>query len=197
MHKYIYRKSIFILWVILEVIFAIVSVVMTIKKGAYTPHGFLINKAFLDTLVQYDFYLTLQKISFAFLLFFGAGLVFYGIGVRKVKRNTFFKKIDRGLLIGVIFLPLAGTAAFCLPEAITIPDRLNHPANVQIEQVTSTYTTHSKSGTHYFIRFTSGSDNQVSQSEYYNAYEGKLYYLVYQGKALIETFPADRYIMRN
>ncbi len=195
MHKIIYRKSILVFWIILEVVFAATFVVMTIKKGEFVPHGFIIDENFLNNLVQYKIYLYMELMAMALFIFFASGLVFYAIGLRKTLRNTFVKK-DRGILVGVIFLPLAGFAVFALPAAITFPDRLNNPPTVQKEQLAHKYETHSRSGTSYHFRFSSGKSDKVSKDEYFSISIGKQFYIVYQGETLIEAFPVDKFILR-
>lgn len=195
MHKYIYRKSILILWIILEVILAIVFEVMVVKKGTYHPHGVLIDESFLNTLVQYELYKSLVLIFSALLLFFGCGLVFYIIGFRKIKHGTFTRK-DRSLIFGVIGLPLGGFVCFALPLLITMQDRMNEPPQVQTEPLVDVREFHHKNGVDYEFIFGSGNYMKVSKGEYLLAPIGRNYYIVYQGQTLIDAFPTDKYVLR-
>ena len=79
MNKIIYRKSIMILWIILEVIFAVATAVLSAKKAAFVNTGVVIDDNFLNDLVQYELYNTAQLVTLSILIFFAAGLMLTSI----------------------------------------------------------------------------------------------------------------------
>ncbi|MCQ2108472.1 MAG: hypothetical protein MJZ05_06885 [Fibrobacter sp.] len=195
MNKIIYRKSIMILWIILEVIFAVATAVLSVKKTSFVNTGVIIDDNFLNDLVQYELYNTAQLVTLSILIFFAAGLIFYCIGLRLTLKDKYIKKRDRSLLIGVIGIPLAGFVCFGILPLSTFPERLNEPPKVQTENVVHKYTISTKSGKDYYLRFGNGSEIEVSRTTYNSTFINQSHYTVYQGKVLIEAFPASRYVL--
>lgn len=196
MNKLIYKKSVFIIWAILELISAVVAIVMNTKKVANDPKGILIDDNFLSSLAQTEFYETIEFIALGFIIFFGAGLLHYGIALLKTQRSS-FKGNDKFLLLGAIGLPLAGIALIILPESLTLPDRLNYSPTVQTEQLQEKNTTLSRWGDKYCFYFSSGNSEKVRKDEYLNTPIGASFYIIYQGKTLIKIYPADKYTYKK
>ena len=188
-----FKKWILILAIVIEVILVAVFFAAGAKIQSYHL-GFLIDKNFLENLAVCEFYMILRDGVFAFALFFLAAILFYSWGLRMSIKGE--KNRGKGPLWGAIIF-IVTAFAFAAPDLMQLPTRSTEKVFVQMERLKDKHTEHYRSGSSYYLIFSSGNELRVPLKRYDFSRIGNVYYTFYQGDILIQALLTDKYTLKD
>ncbi|WP_074208323.1 hypothetical protein [Fibrobacter sp. UWB11] len=188
------RKKALIILFILEACFIIAFFFLKAKTNSFHL-GYFIDETFLNKLVEREQYSTLLRISLAFFISFGLGIILHIFKVLPPRKDNKEPTLNKFIFEFVILVLLA--IGVSIPQVIEIPARFTQKPTLQKEILIDKDTWTSRSGMHYDLIFSSKSSITVSKRTYMAAHTGTEYYTVYQGSFLIDYFPTDRYFLRK
>lgn len=192
--KLSFRTKTLITLFILEVCFATAFFLLDAKVNSFHLNH-IIDETFLDTLAARELNITLLRISLAFLISFGLGIIlhiFKPLPLKKKQEEFTFKKF-----IIEIFLLSILAIGVSIEQVIELPARFTEKPIVRKEALIDKDIWHTKSSAHYDLIFSSKSSITVSKRRYLAALTGSEYYTVYQGSFLINYFSTDKYILKK
>lgn len=189
-----FRKKALIILIILEVCFVSAFFLLRAKAHSYCL-GNIIDDTFLETVATRELYFTLLRISLAFLVSFGLGIILHILKLLPPKKGneepTLNKFIIEFILLGLLAIGVS------IPQVIEIPARFTQKPTLQKEILIDKDTWTTKSGMHYDLIFSSKSSITVSKRTYLAMDIGTEFYTVYQGSFLIDYFPTDKYSLKK
>ena len=192
--KHSFRKKTLIILFVLEVCFVTAFFLLNAKAHSYHL-GNIIDDTFLDTLATRELYFTLLRISIAFLVSFGMGIILHIFKVLPPRKNNEEPTLNKFIIEFILLVLLA--LGVSIEQVIELPARFTQKPTLQKEILINKDAWTSRSGTHYDLIFSSKSSITVSKRTYIAAHTGTEYYTVYQGSFLIDYFPTDRCILKN
>lgn len=189
-----FKKKTLIILSILEVCFIATFFLLRAKTHSFNL-GYIIDDAFLDKLAERELYRTLLRISLAFCVSFGMGIILHFFKALPIRKNN--KVPSTKNFITELFLLVLLAILVSIPQIIELPARFTKKPILQKEILIDKDTWTTKSGMHYDLIFSSKSSITVSKRTYIAAHTGTEYYTVYQGSFLIDYFPTDRYFLKK
>ena len=192
--KNLFRKKTLIILSILEVCFIATFFLLRAKTHSFNL-GYIIDDAFLDKLAERELYRTLLRISLAFCVSFGMGIILHFFKVLPIRKNN--KVPSTKNFITELFLLVLLAILVSIPQVIELPARFTKKPILQKEILIDKDTWTTKSGMHYDLIFSSKSSITVSKRTYLATNIGTEFYTVYQGSFLIDYFPTDRYFLKK
>ena len=188
------RKKALIILFILEACFIIAFFLLRAKTHSFDL-GYIIDDTFLNKLAERELYRTLLRISLAFFISFGLGIILHIFKVLPPRKDN--KEPSTKNFITEFILLLILAIGVSISEVIELPARFTKKPILKKEFLINKDTWTTKSGMHYDLIFSSKSSITVSKRTYMAAHTGTEYYTVYQGSFLIDYFPTDRYFLRK
>ena len=188
------RNKILIILFILEVCFTAIFFLLRAKTHSFDL-GYIIDETFLNKLAERELYKTLLRISLAFFISFGLGIILHIFKVLPPRKDNKEPTLNKFIFEFVILVLLA--IGVSISEVIELPARFTKKPILKKEILINKDTWTTKSGMHYDLIFSSKSSITVSKRTYMAAHTGTEYYTVYQGSFLIDYFPTDRYFLRK
>lgn len=185
--KFVLKKRVFITLIAIEICGIIAFLWSQAKQNSYPYRGTIIDDKFLDALAMNEFYNTINRALFAFILFSLTGIIFYAIA---------FVKNKRGALLGSLMFMITALS-FTIPTIADLHSRGSERPFVKRELLTNKKVNTYKSGENYYFIFNSGSRYKVPEEMFPLFHIGSIFYTVYQGKSLIHIFPAGKYKLKN
>ena len=189
-----FRKKTLIILSILEVCFIATFFLLRAKTHSFNL-GYIIDDAFLDKLAERELYRTLLRISLAFCVSFGMGIILHFFKALPIRKNN--KVPSTKNFITELFLLVLLAIFVSIPQVIELPARFTKKPILQKEILIDKDTWTTKSGMHYDLIFSSKSSITVSKRTYLATNIGTEFYTVYQGSFLIDFFPTDRYFLKK
>lgn len=189
-----FRKKALIILIILEVCFVSAFFLLRAKAHSYCL-GNIIDETFLETVATRELYFTLLRISLAFLVSFGFGIILHIFKVLPPRKDNKEPNLNKFIIEFLILVLLA--IGISIPQVIELPARFTQKPTLQKEILIDKDTWTSRSGMHYDLIFSSKSSITVSKRTYTAAHTGTEYYTVYQGSFLIYYFPTDKYSLKK
>jgi len=189
-----FRKKALIILFILEACFVSAFFLLRAKAHSYCL-GNIIDEIFLDTLATSELYITLLRISLAFLLSFGIGIILHLFKVLPPRRKHEEPTLNK-FFIEILLLVLLAIGV-SIEQVIELPARFTQKPTLQKETLIDKDTWTTKSGMHYDLIFSSKSSITVSKRTYLAMDIGTEFYTVYQGSFLIDYFPTDKYFLKK
>lgn len=189
-----FRKKTLIILSILEVCFIATFFLLRAKIHSFNL-GYIIDDAFLDKLAERELYRTLLRISLAFCVSFGMGIILHFFKALPIRKNN--KVPSTKNFITELFLLVLLAILVSIPQVIELPARFTKKPILQKEILIDKDTWTTKSGMHYDLIFSSKSSITVSKRTYLATNIGTEFYTVYQGSFLIDYFPTDRYFLKK
>lgn len=189
-----FRKKALIILIILEVCFVSAFFLLRAKAHSYCL-GNIIDETFLETVATRELYFTLLRISLAFLVSFGLGIILHIFKVLPPRKDNKEPNLNKFIIEFLILVLLA--IGISIPQVIELPARFTQKPTLQKEILIDKDTWTSRSGMHYDLIFSSKSSITVSKRTYTAAHTGTEYYTVYQGSFLIDYFPTDKYSLKK
>ena len=189
-----FRKKALIILIILEVCFVSAFFLLRAKAHSYCL-GNIIDETFLETVATRELYFTLLRISLAFLVSFGFGIILHIFKVLPPRKDNKEPNLNKFIIEFLILVLLA--IGISIPQVIELPARFTQKPTLQKEILIDKDTWTSRSGMHYDLIFSSKSSITVSKRTYTAAHTGTEYYTVYQGSFLIYYFSTDKYSLKK
>ena len=189
-----FRKKTLIILSILEACFIATFFLLRAKTHSFNL-GYIIDDAFLDKLAERELYRTLLRISLAFCVSFGMGIILHFLKVLPIRKNN--KVPSTKNFITELFLLVLLAILVSIPQVIELHARFTKKPILQKEILIDKDTWTTKSGMHYDLIFSSKSSITVSKRTYLATNIGTEFYTVYQGSFLIDYFPTDRYFLKK
>ena len=189
-----FRKKALIILIILEVCFVSAFFLLRAKAHSYCL-GNIIDETFLETVATRELYFTLLRISIAFFISFGFGIILHIFKVLPPRKDNKEPNLNKFIIEFLILVLLA--IGISIPQVIELPARFTQKPTLQKEILIDKDTWTSRSGMHYDLIFSSKSSITVSKRTYTAAHTGTEYYTVYQGSFLIYYFPTDKYSLKR
>ena len=189
-----FRKKALIILIILEVCFVSAFFLLRAKAHSYCL-GNIIDETFLETVATRELYFTLLRISLAFLVSFGLGIILHIFKVLPPRKDNKEPNLNKFIIEFLILVLLA--IGISIPQVIELPARFTQKPTLQKEILIDKDTWTTKSGMHYDLIFSSKSSITVSKRTYLAMDIGTEFYTVYQGPFLIEFFPMNKYILKK
>ena len=189
-----FRKKTLIILSILEVCFIATFFLLRAKIHSFNL-GYIIDDVFLDKLAERELYRTLLRISLAFCVSFGMGIILHFFKALPIRKNN--KVPSTKNFITDLFLLVLLAILVSIPQVIELPAKFTKKPILQKEILIDKDTWTTKSGMHYDIIFSSKSSITVSKRTYLATNIGTEFYTVYQGSFLIDYFPTDRYFLKK
>lgn len=189
-----FKKKTLIILSILEVCFIATFFLLRAKTHSFNL-GYIIDDAFLDKLAERELYRTLLRISLAFCVSFGMGIILHFLKVLPIRKNN--KVPSTKNFITELFLLVLLAILVSIPQVIELHARFTKKPILQKEILIDKDTWTTKSGMHYDLIFSSKSSITVSKRTYLATTIGTEFYTVYQGSFLIDFFPTDRYFLKK
>ena len=138
---------------------------------------------------------TLLRISLAFLLSFGIGIILHLFKVLPPRKKHEEPTLNK-FFIEILLLVLLAIGV-SIEQIIELPARFTQKPTLQKEILINKDTWTTKSGMHYDLIFSSKSSITVSKRTYLAMDIGTEFYTVYQGSFLIDYFPTDKYSLKK
>lgn len=189
-----FKKKTLIILSILEVCFIATFFLLRAKIHSFNL-GYIIDDVFLDKLAERELYRTLLRISLAFCVSFGMGIILHFFKALPIRKNN--KVPSTKNFITELFLLVLLAIFVSIPQVIELPARFTKKPILQKEILIDKDTWTTKSGMHYDLIFSSKSSITVSKRTYLATNIGTEFYTVYQGSFLIDYFPTDRYFLKK
>ena len=117
-HNLAFRKKTLIILFGLEVCFIITFFVLKAKTNSFHL-GYIIDDAFLDKLVEREQYKTLLRISIAFFISFGFGIILHIFKVLPPRKDNKEPNLNKFIIEFLILVLLA--IGISLPQVIELP----------------------------------------------------------------------------
>ncbi len=193
-HNLSFRKKTLIILFVLEACFVTAFILLHAKAHSYCL-GNIIDEIFLDTLATRELYITLLRISLAFLLSFGIGIILHLFKVLPPRKKHEEPTLNK-FFIEILLLVLLAIGV-SIEQVIELPARFTQKPTLQKEILIDKDTWTTKSGMHYDLIFSSKSSITVSKRTYLAMDIGTEFYTVYQGSFLIDYFPTDKYSLKK
>ena len=188
------RKKALIILFVLEACFIIAFFLLRAKTHSFDL-GYIIDDTFLNKLAERELYRTLLKISLAFFISFGLGIILHIFKVLPPRKDNKEPTLNKFIFEFVILVLLA--IGVSISEVIELPARFTKKPILKKEILINKDTWTTKSGMHYDLIFSSKSSITVSKRTYLAMDIGTEFYTVYQGSFLIDFFPMDKYFLRK
>ena len=192
--KFSLRNKALIILFGLEVCFIITFFVLKAKTNSFHL-GYIIDDAFLDKLGEREQYKILLRISIAFFISFGFGIILHIFKVLPPRKDNKEPNLNKFIIEFLILVLLA--IGISIPQVIELPARFTQKPTLQKEILIDKDTWTSRSGMHYDLIFSSKSSITVSKRTYLAVDIGTEFYTVYQGPFLIDYFPTDKYSLKK
>ena len=189
-----FRKKALIILIILEVCFVSAFFLLRAKAHSYCL-GNIIDETFLETVATCELYFTLLRISIAFFISFGFGIILHIFKVLPPRKDNKEPNLNKFIIEFLILVLLA--IGISIPQVIELPARFTQKPTLQKEILIDKDTWTSRSGMHYDLIFSRKSSITVSKRTYMAVHTGTEYYTVYQGSFLIDYFPTDKYFLKK
>ncbi|MBP5769539.1 MAG: hypothetical protein J6W51_10735 [Fibrobacter sp.] len=189
-----FRKKALIILIILEVCFVSAFFLLRAKAHSYCL-GNIIDETFLETVATRELYFTLLRISIAFFISFGFGIILHIFKVLPPRKDNKEPNLNKFIIEFLILVLLA--IGISIPQVIELPARFTQKPTLQKEILIDKDTWTSRSGMHYDLIFSSKSSITVSKRTYLAMDIGTEFYTVYQGSFLIYYFSTDKYSLKR
>ena len=189
-----FRKKALIILFILEACFVSAFFLLRAKAHSYCL-GNIIDETFLETVATRELYFTLLRISIAFFISFGFGIILHIFKVLPPRKDNKEPNLNKFIIEFLILVLLA--IGISIPQVIELPAKFTQKPTLQKEILIDKDTWTSRSGMHYDLIFSSKSSITVSKRTYLAMDIGTEFYTVYQGSFLINYFPTDKYSLKK